>query len=46
MRGIVGGTGIRVTDPKELESAVEKTLLSPEPAIVDIDTDPRRFITH
>lgn len=39
-----GGTGIRVTDPKELESAVEKALLSEDSAIVDIDTDPRRFV--
>ena len=39
-----GGTGIKVTDPKELESAVEEALLSEDPTIVDIDTDPRRFV--
>ena len=41
-----GGTGIGVTDPKELESAVVKALSLEGPAIVDIDTDPRRFIPH
>ena len=41
-----GGTGIGVTDPKELESAVEKVLSSEGPAIADIDTDPRRFVPH
>ena len=38
-----GGMGIKVTEPNELESAVDKALSSPKPAIVDIDTDPRRF---
>ena len=38
-----GGTGIKVTEPGELEAAVEKALSSTKPAIVDIDTDPRRF---
>jgi len=41
-----GGTGIGVTDPKEIESAVEKALSSEGPALVDIDTDPRRFVPH
>ena len=39
-----GGLGIKVTEPKMLEAAVEKALRSDKPAIVDIDTDPRRFI--
>jgi len=41
---ISGGLGIKVTHPKELESAVKKALLSQNPVIVDIDTDPRRFL--
>lgn len=40
-----GGTGIRVSDPKKLEESVETALLSNEPVIVDIDTDPKRFIS-
>ncbi|HIH36401.1 MAG TPA: thiamine pyrophosphate-binding protein, partial [Methanocellales archaeon] len=39
-----GGEGIKVTDPEELESAVEKALLLDKPVIVDIDTDPKRFV--
>ena len=39
-----GGIGIRVRDPKELESATEKALSLEKPVIVDIDTDPKRFI--
>jgi thiamine pyrophosphate-dependent acetolactate synthase large subunit-like protein len=39
-----GGLGIKVTEPKELEAAVEKALSAGKPAIVDIDTDPRRFL--
>lgn len=38
-----GGLGIEVTEPSELELAAEKALSSDKPAIVDIDTDPRRF---
>ena len=38
-----GGLGIKVTEPTELEAAVEKALQSTKPTIVDIDTDPRRF---
>lgn len=38
-----GGLGIKVTEPSELETAVEKALSSEKAAIVDIDTDPRRF---
>ena len=38
-----GGEGIKVTEPNELEAAVEKALHSSKPAIVDINTDPRRF---
>jgi len=41
---ICGGVGIKVTDARELEGAVEKALLLPGPVIVDIDTDPRRFV--
>ena len=39
-----GGVGFKVTEPSELEAAVDKALSSPKPAIVDIDTDPRRFL--
>jgi pyruvate oxidase len=39
-----GGTGIKVTEPSELEAAVDKALSAKKPTIVDIDTDPRRFI--
>jgi pyruvate oxidase len=39
-----GGTGIKVTEPGELEGAVEKALSSSKAVIVDIDTDPRRFV--
>jgi thiamine pyrophosphate-dependent acetolactate synthase large subunit-like protein len=38
-----GGLGIRVTEPGELEATVEKVLSANKPAIVDIETDPRRF---
>jgi pyruvate oxidase len=40
-----GGLGIKVTEPKDLEAAVDKALKTDKPAIVDIDTDPRRFIS-
>ena len=39
-----GGIGIKVTDPQELENAVEKALTMKNPVLVDIDTDPRRFV--
>jgi pyruvate oxidase len=39
-----GGIGIKVTEPSELEAAVDKALSAKKPVIVDIDTDPRRFI--
>jgi len=39
-----GGIGIKVTEPSELEAAVEKALSASKPVIVDIDTDPRRFL--
>jgi thiamine pyrophosphate-dependent acetolactate synthase large subunit-like protein len=38
-----GGTGIKVTEPRYLEGAVEKALSSEKATIMDIDTDPRRF---
>jgi pyruvate oxidase len=38
-----GGLGIKVSEPSELEAAVEKALSANKPTIVDIDTDPRRF---
>jgi thiamine pyrophosphate-dependent acetolactate synthase large subunit-like protein len=38
------GLGIRVTEPSMLESAVDKALAANKPAIVDIETDPRRFL--
>jgi len=39
-----GGVGIKVTEPKDLEDAVKEALSTRRPVIVDIDTDPRRFI--
>lgn len=39
-----GGTGIKVEYPNELPEAVEKALASNKPVLVDINTDPRRFI--
>ncbi len=39
-----GGMGIKVTEPAELPSAVDRALASSKAVIVDIDTDPRRFI--
>ncbi|GAB4306258.1 MAG: thiamine pyrophosphate-binding protein [Methanobacteriaceae archaeon] len=41
---ICGGKGIKVTEPEKLPDAVEEALSSSDPVIVDIDTDPRRFI--
>ncbi len=40
-----GGLGIKVTEPSELQMAVDKALFATKPTIVDIDTDPRRFLT-
>ncbi|MBT0159304.1 thiamine pyrophosphate-binding protein [Candidatus Bathyarchaeota archaeon A05DMB-2] len=39
-----GGIGIKVTEPSELEGAVEKALSAEKATIVDIETDPRRFL--
>ena len=39
-----GGLGIKVTEPTELRAAVDKALFATKPTIVDIDTDPRRFL--
>ncbi|MDP3066242.1 MAG: thiamine pyrophosphate-binding protein [Methanobacteriaceae archaeon] len=39
-----GGTGIRVEKPEELTAAVEEALKTSGPVLVDIETDPRRFI--
>jgi pyruvate oxidase len=39
-----GGTGIKVTEPNELEVAVHQALSTKNPVIVDIETDSRRFI--
>ncbi|MEN6592829.1 MAG: thiamine pyrophosphate-dependent enzyme [Methanobacterium sp.] len=39
-----GGVGINVKDPQELPEAVDKALSIDKPVIVDIETDPRRFI--
>ncbi len=38
-----GGVGVRVSEPSELEAAVDRALAVDKPAIVDIETDPRRF---
>lgn len=39
-----GGVGIKVEKPEDLPAAVEKALKSDKPVIVDIDTDPKRFV--
>jgi thiamine pyrophosphate-dependent acetolactate synthase large subunit-like protein len=39
-----GGIGIKVSKAGELPSAVDQALASDQPVIVDIETDPRRFI--
>jgi pyruvate oxidase len=39
-----GGVGIKVTEPSELPGAVDRALASSKAVIVDIDTDPRRFL--
>ncbi len=39
-----GGVGIKVNDPKDLPAAVDRAFAVNSPVIVDIDTDPRRFI--
>jgi thiamine pyrophosphate-dependent acetolactate synthase large subunit-like protein len=39
-----GGKGIKVEDPNELEPAVESAFSSDKAVIVDIETDPVRFI--
>jgi len=39
-----GGIGIKVSRAEELPAAVDKALSLDQPVIVDIETDPRRFI--
>ena len=39
-----GGVGINVKTPQELPEAVDRALSIDKPVIVDIETDPRRFI--
>jgi pyruvate oxidase len=39
-----GGVGITVKTPEELPDAVEQALATNKPVIVDIDTDPMRFV--
>lgn len=39
-----GGVGIKVDDPKDLPAAMDRAFTIKRPVIVDIDTDPRRFI--
>jgi pyruvate oxidase len=39
-----GGIGIKVYGPEDLPAAVDKAFKANRPVIVDIDTDPRRFI--
>lgn len=39
-----GGIGIKVSQPEMLESAIDEALKLKKPVLVDIDTDPRRFI--
>ncbi|MEN6328743.1 MAG: thiamine pyrophosphate-dependent enzyme [Methanobacteriaceae archaeon] len=39
-----GGTGLHVEKPEELRTAVSEALNTEGPVLVDIETDPRRFI--
>ncbi len=39
-----GGLGIKVEKSEMLEDAIDKALKSKKPVLVDIETDPRRFI--
>lgn len=39
-----GGVGIKVENPEELPEAVDNALNSDKPVLVDIETDPRRFV--
>lgn len=39
-----GGVGIKVLEPDELPDAVEKAFSLNKPVVVDIETDPKRFI--
>jgi thiamine pyrophosphate-dependent acetolactate synthase large subunit-like protein len=39
-----GGTGIHVKDPEKLRNAISEALNTKGPVLVDIETDPRRFI--
>lgn len=39
-----GGVRIKVMNPEDLTAATEKALSIKKPVIVDINTDPRRFI--
>lgn len=39
-----GGLGITVKSPEKLKNAVDKALSADGPVVVDIETDPRRFI--
>ena len=39
-----GGLGIKVENSEELPEAIDKALASDKPVIIDINTDPKRFI--
>ncbi len=39
-----GGVGIKVTEPGQLAALVDKALATQKATVVDIDTDPRRFL--
>ena len=39
-----GGLGIKVTEPTSLKAAIDRALASSKTTIVDIDSDPKRFI--
>ncbi len=39
-----GGEGIRVKRPEELKPAIERAMGLDLPVIVDVETDPRRFV--
>lgn len=40
-----GGFGIKVSEPNQLEDAVAEALVAKTAGIVDINTDPRRFVS-
>ncbi len=42
---IAGGIGIKVTEPTQLAAAVDQALATNKATIVDVDVDPKRFLS-